>query len=83
MAGVSFDEEPVLAARPLSAQSPALVRLVMRWGFAKDEKGAQNVLLGTIGICALIIIGVFVLGAVNKPEPETQNSPTWPRPVVR
>lgn len=56
MADVSFDEEPVAVPQPLSAQAPALVRLVMRWGFAKDEKSAQYVLLGVVGISFIIMI---------------------------
>lgn len=58
MAGVSFDEEPVAVPQPLSAQAPALARLVMRWGFAKDEKSAELFLL-----CVTIVgfITMFVL----------------------
>ncbi|MDQ1300007.1 MAG: hypothetical protein QG636_675 [Patescibacteria group bacterium] len=57
MAGVSFDEEPVVSA-PVLTQSPALVRLVIRWGFAKDEKSAELFLL-----CIVIagFITMFVL----------------------
>lgn len=78
MADVSFDEEPVAVPQPLSAQAPALVRLVMRWGFAKDQKGAEQFLLWTIGACVLLIVGVFFLTAQSVPEAETPRDPAWP-----
>ena len=78
MAGVSFDEEPVAVPQPLSVQAPALVRLVMRWGFAKDQKGAEQFLLWTIGACVLLIISVFFLTAQSVPEAETPRDTTWP-----
>jgi len=83
MADISFDEEQSLAPRTASHGSPTLVRLVMRWGFAKDEKGAEQFLLWTIGACVLLIVGIFLLSRQVLSEPLTPQDPSWPKPVVR
>ncbi len=72
MADVSFDEEPIASA-PSLTQSPALVRLVIRWGFAKDEKNAEYVLLAVAGIAFLIM--VFALASLFGGSKNKQYTP--------
>lgn len=72
MANVSFDEEPVVAM-PSLTQSPALVRLVVRWGFAKDEKSAEYVLLAVAGVAFLIM--VFALASLSGGSKNKQYTP--------
>lgn len=83
MAGISFDEDQGIAQVPVSQQAPALVRLVMRWGFASDQKAAERFLLWTVGACVLLAIAVFLFMAPRTPEPATPLDPTWPKPVTR
>ena len=62
MSNVSFEEEGILASMPpAQASQPALVKLVIRWGFAKDEKGAQAVLIGVIAVSVVTAIAVPLL----------------------
>lgn len=59
MSDVSFDEDRMLAPVPqLHASQPALVKLVIRWGFAKDEKGAHVVLIGVVVVAVILAIAV-------------------------
>lgn len=82
MADIRFDEEqPVSIAT--QQQVPALARLVMRLGFAKDQKGAEKVLLLTIALCVLVIVGILVFGRQSTPPPQNPLNPDWPRPVTR
>ena len=83
MTGISFDEDQGIAALPASQQAPALVRLVMRWGFAQDQKGAERFLLWTIGACVLLAIAIFLFMMPDVPEPVTPLDPSWPKPVAR
>lgn len=83
MAGISFDEDLGIAQVPVSQQAPALVRLVMRWGFAADQAGAERFLLYTIGACVLLAVAVVFLMMPDVPEPATPLDPTWPKPVTR
>ncbi|HRH55644.1 MAG TPA: hypothetical protein PK609_02140 [Candidatus Paceibacterota bacterium] len=67
MSTVSFDEERSLEAAPgIQVRQPALVKLVIRWGFAKDEKSAQMVLLGVIVLSIVIAISVPLLMRENE-----------------
>lgn len=62
MSNVSFDEESTLAPMPqVRSSQPALVSLVMRWGFAKDEKGAQAVLVGVVVLGIVAAVGIPLL----------------------
>lgn len=54
MSGISFDEEPSYQQAPVAASQPYFVRLVIRWGFAKDQKSAEKLLIGVV-IVALVI----------------------------
>lgn len=56
MTRVSFDEEQVVAPHPLSTQAPALVRLVMRWGLAKDQRSAEYLLLGVAALAFAVML---------------------------
>jgi len=79
MSDVSFDEERTLAPVPqIQASQPALTRVVIRWGFAKDEKGAQGVLIGVIIAAVVLAIAVpLMLRQKDKPLP----APVVPLPV--
>lgn len=62
MSDVSFDEERTLAPAPqLQTSRPFLIRLVIGWGLAKDEKGAQTVLIGIVIVALVIAIAVPLL----------------------
>ncbi|MDQ1299964.1 MAG: hypothetical protein QG636_632 [Patescibacteria group bacterium] len=62
MSEVSFDEESTLAPIPqVRSSQAALVGLVMRWGFAKDAKGAQTVLVGVVVAAVILAIAVPLL----------------------
>ena len=62
MSTVSFDEERTLAPSPQQETTqPALVGLVIRWGFAKDQKGAQMVLIGIIVVAVTLAVAVPLL----------------------
>jgi hypothetical protein len=62
MSDVSFDEESTLAPiQQARASQPALVGLAIRWGFAKDEKGAHMVLIGVVVAAVILAIAVPLL----------------------
>lgn len=62
MSDVSFDEERTLAPTPVTQTAqPALVKLVIRWGFAKDEKGAHGVLIGVVIVSFILAVAVPLL----------------------
>ena len=63
---VTFDEEQQIARTPQTGVS-GLYALVIRWGFAKDEKQAGMVLLIAIGTLLLGIIGIWIMGS-GAPE---------------
>ena len=56
---VTFDEEQQLVKVPQAGVS-GLYGLVIRWGFAKDEKGATTVLLIAAGVMIVFVIGLWV-----------------------
>ena len=73
MSDISFDEENTsVRAAPLATQQPALVKLVIRWGLAKDQKGAELVLIGTAVIAAVLAIAIPLMsgGGVDRPPPQ-------------
>jgi len=59
MSDISFDEEnTTMRAAPIATQQPALVKLVIRWGLAKDQKGAEMVLIGIAVVAAVLAIAI-------------------------
>lgn len=80
MSEISFDEEITqVRAAPLAAQQPALVKLVIRWGLAKDPKSAEMLLIGTAvaaGILALVVS--FMSVEKNIPAPQVVPLPVQP-----
>lgn len=72
MSDISFDEEnTTMRAAPIASQQPALVKLVIRWGLAKDQKGAEMVLIVIAVIAAALAIAVpFMSGGVDRPPPQ-------------
>ncbi|MBU2103919.1 hypothetical protein KKD81_00015 [Patescibacteria group bacterium] len=72
MSDISFNEEnTTVRPTPIAAQQPALVKLVIRWGLAKDQKGAEMVLIGTAVIAATLAIAIpFMSGSVDRPAPQ-------------
>ncbi len=69
MSDISFDEEnATVRAAPIASQQPALVKLVIRWGFAKDAKSAEMVLIVTAVVAAALAIAVPLMsGGKDKP----------------
>ncbi len=72
MSDISFDEENTsVRAAPLATQQPALVKLVIRWGLAKDQKGAEIVLISVAIIAAVLAIAIpLMTGGVDRPPPQ-------------
>jgi hypothetical protein len=59
---VTFDEEQQVVRTPQTAVS-GLYGLVIRWGFAKDAKGASMVLMIAAVSLAVFAIGLLVFGS--------------------
>jgi len=72
MSDISFDEEnTTMRAAPIATQQPALVKLVIRWGLAKDQKGAEMVLIGTAIIAAVLAIAIpLMTGGESSRSPQ-------------
>jgi len=90
MADILFDKDKEVIRQPLAAASPTLVQLAVRWGFAKDEKSAEYVLLAVVGTALLIMGGVlfslFGKGSneyLTPDELRAKNGFTQPIPVPR
>lgn len=66
---VTFDEEQQIARVPQTSTS-GLYGLVIRWGFAKDAKGATTVLLVTAGVMIVFVIGFWITSS-RTPEGPT------------
>lgn len=74
MADISFQEEDqTLAPRIAPVQKQGgLIGLVIKTGLAKDEKGANTVLIIVGVIAAVSAVAIFMLGGPNTP-PEPVN----------
>jgi len=68
---VTFDEEQQLARTAQTGVS-GLYGLVIRWGFAKDEKSAGVVLGSAAGLLLIIAVSLFVFapGSRSKISPQ-------------
>ena len=75
MADISFQEEDQMLA-PRAAAAPkapgGLIGLVIKTGLAKDEKGANTVLIIVGVIAAVSAVAIFMLGGSSTP-PEPVN----------
>ena len=70
MSDVSFDEESSYQQAPIASAQPYLVRLVIGWGFAKDQKSAQMILIGTVIVAVVIAVTVpFLMREKEIPLP--------------
>ena len=79
MSDISFDEESTtVRAAPIAAQQSALVKLVIRWGLAKDQKGAEMVLIVTAVVAAALAIAVPLMSGGNANRPPPQIMPVNP-----
>jgi hypothetical protein len=77
MSEISFDEEATLVrSAPLAAQQPALVKLVIRWGLAKDPKGAQLLLVLVTVISVVLAVAIpLMLTKHEVPPPNLMMPP--------
>lgn len=66
MSDVQFSEEQQYATPPPVVRQGGLIQLVQKWGLAKDEKGAQQVLLIIVGVAVLIAVVSIVLGGSSE-----------------
>lgn len=62
---VTFDEEQQIARRSPTGVS-GLYALVIRWGFAKDEKSAGMVLSITAASLVILAISIWVFAPGSK-----------------
>lgn len=69
MADISFQEEDqMLAPRAVAPkQAGGLIGLVIKLGLAKDEKGANMVLIIVGVIAAVAAVSIFMLGGPSTP----------------
>ena len=68
MSNVEFDEEQsYVRPKPEAPHGSAMARLVIASGLAKDEKGAERVLLIIAGLCVLLAAGVYIFGRDQGP----------------
>lgn len=58
---VEFDEEPAIITRPKVQKASLFTRLAIKLKLAKDEAGAQRVML----ITALVCLGAALLLFIN------------------
>lgn len=65
---VTFDEEQTVARVPQTGVS-GLYALVIRWGFAKDEKSAGVVLLVAASVMLASIIVIWITGSGTSQGP--------------
>ena len=76
MSEVSFNEDPGFAAyQPRAAQArTGFAGLLIKWGFAKDEKQADLILIGIALVAFAITIYLIVFGHVRSaivPPPQS------------
>ncbi len=73
MADIQFTEEQQYGPAPVASSQPALVKLVIRWGLAKDEKSAQYVLLSVTVLAFGIMLWTLFTGlGIGKSVVETR-----------
>lgn len=62
-------EEPVYQAPAQAARKPSMLsQLAISWGLARDEKGAQRVLLIVAVVAFLAAVGIFFSSPANRPD---------------
>ena len=60
---VQFNENQDIAPRPVTTrEATGLMKLVISMGLAKDEAGAQKVLIGVLVLAVAATIAIVVLG---------------------
>ena len=77
MTNVSFDEEQTYQAAPIASSQPYFVRLVINWGLAKDQKGAEKFLIGVVVAAVVMAIAVPLL---MREKEITLSAPVVPLP---
>lgn len=66
---VTFEEEQRYAKRDAAAPARGLYGLMMRWGFAKDQKQAEIALIVLAAIALLVAAGIWLLAGTNTKGP--------------
>ncbi len=71
MSNIQFEEDQEYARRPIQNKPRGLIALVQKWGLAKNDRGAQYVLLGVVvgAIFLAILIHISFDGGLQKPLP--------------
>lgn len=70
MPNVSFDEEPQYRIQSYGPAKTGITQLIISWGFAKNQKQAELVLLGLTVLAVVIGVGVAVTrGSTSKLPP--------------
>lgn len=65
---ISFNEEQTYLTAPVSAEKNGIPGLVIRWGLAKDEKGASKILIAAVILLIVIAIALFAWGSPSTRE---------------
>ncbi len=70
MSEVEFHEEQQFTrTQPKAAKTSFITGLVIKSGLARDEQGAQKVLIGIIGLCILITGFAYFFGLRDTTPP--------------
>ncbi len=85
MANVSFEEEQQLASGPIASSGPkGISGWLIKSKLAKDEKSANTVMLGIIGLCIVVAVAFFVMmGGDDRPLTDSEKfrlEQSTPRP---
>ena len=66
---ITFEEEQRYAKRDITAPARGLYGLMMRWGFAKDQKQAEIALIVLAAIALLVAAGIWLLAGTSAKGP--------------
>lgn len=69
---VQFEEEQQLSRTPMQSSAKGITALLISWGFAKDEKSAQTILLITVVVCIVIIGAVWLFSPGRSQGPTNE-----------
>ena len=69
MVDVQFSEETAYARPSVGPKAPPLIGLLMRAGFAKDQRQAEQLLIGVAVAAVLVAIAIWLFAGSSANEP--------------